>query len=94
MALPRSEGGDIAEKAAVNGHFASIDLLMRLLDKLHVSSPFSVISKALRPACRNCMSISSLCQLLGCKKKFSLFSGGACTFGLLSVMKNVILAAA
>ena len=91
MELPRSEGSDIAEKAAVNRHFATIDLLMRLLDELHVSSPFSLISKALRLAWRNYMFVFVLCQFLAVKKKFSLSANYSQAFGLLSRGKSDIL---
>jgi hypothetical protein len=70
MALPRGEGGNIAEKTAVNRHFATLHLFMRLLDKFHGSAPFPVICGPVSPHEHYSISIFSLCQFLSIKEEF------------------------
>ncbi|MBQ6608905.1 MAG: hypothetical protein IKE94_03530 [Aeriscardovia sp.] len=70
MALPRSEGGDIAEKAAINRHFATLHLFMRLLNEFHGFAPFPVICGSLPFREHYTISIFILCQFLAMKEKF------------------------
>ena len=74
MALPRGKGCPVGEKAAVDRHFASLNLFVRLLDELHGFSSFFIIGGTMRLRKNYTISDFVFCQFLSTKEEFLIIS--------------------